>query len=304
MTQAHLHTAEECLFGWPSASPSTASRHGTFEVIGVPSDFGNSYVSGARKGPEAIRRSSLEVSAPDANGYDHGDVSVFDGSDWMDIVERSRRAIADIVAAGAFPLVLGGDHAVSYAAVSAMYGHGPVDIVWFDAHTDFCPLTDASWHNHKQVLRRIAGLGHVRRMLVIGHRGITYFDESRQDASLDVLPNCADHADTVIPDAWLKGSLPLYVSIDIDVLDPCVAPGTGHPVPGGLDVSTLCEHIRQLARHRKLLGADIMEVNPILDIQGKTSLAAAHILSTLVRAVSGARAVAQPSLEIHGEAGA
>jgi agmatinase len=272
------------LFGWPDDDTRFEER-GSVGVIGVPSDFGNAYVSGARLGPSAIRRSSLRVPFPGVGGRDHGDVEVFDGADWVDIIARTRQAVSDIVEACAFPLVLGGDHAVSYAAVSALDRYGPIDIVWFDAHTDFCPWDDTDWHNHKQVLRRIAALDHVGRMLVVGHRGITYFDESQQWPNLEVAGFPPSGSPPCIPAAWLRGERRVYISIDIDVLDPCTAPGTGHPVPGGLELETLCEMVRSVVHEREVVGADLMEVNPSLDYAGMTSTAAAEVLSVLVSAV-------------------
>lgn len=277
------------LFGWRTGE-APVRRQGGIEVIGVPSDVGNAYVSGARLGPAAIRKASLRLPQPAAHGHDRGDVEVFDGADWAQVVERTRACVADTAGAGAFPLVLGGDHAVSYAAVAALDHLGPIDVAWFDAHTDFCPLTDPGWHNHKQVLRRIADLAHVERMLVIGHRGLTYFDESQQWPTLTVV-GCDRGGDALpLPIEWLRGDRPLYVSVDIDALDPCLAPGTGHPVPGGLGLSALCDLMRALVRERHVVGADVMEVNPMLDHGDMTSLAAAEILSVLVGALAGRRA--------------
>jgi agmatinase len=180
--------------------------------------------------------------------------------------------------------VLGGDHAVSYAAVSALDHVGTLDIVWFDAHTDFCPWPVSDWHNHKQVLRRIASLPHVGRLLVVGHRGITYFDESSQWPTLEVVGRMSPGDVPTFPSSWLQGERPVYVSIDIDVLDPCTAPGTGHPVPGGLGLETLCAMVRTVAHSRRVVGADVMEVNPSLDHEAMTSRAAAEVLSALVQA--------------------
>lgn len=273
------------LFAWPR-SDLRAPESGVMEVIGVPSDFGNAYVSGTRLGPAAIRRASLGVASPQASGIDHGDVQVFDGADWADVIQRVRDAVKDVVQRGGCPLVLGGDHAVSYAAVSTLAEYGPLDIVWFDAHTDFCPWAATDWHNHKQVLRRIASLPNVERLLVVGHRGITYFDESSQSPKLDVvgIPSCGQI--TSLPPSWLCGERPVYLSIDIDVLDPCAAPGTGHPVPGGLETGALCDLVRQVAARRNIVGADLMEVNPTLDIEAKTSDAAARVLAVLVDAIA------------------
>jgi agmatinase len=167
--------------------------------------------------------------------------------------------------------------------VAAARHYRPLNVVWFDAHTDFCTWPDASWHNHKQVLRRIAGLDHVGRILQIGHRGITYFDEAARFGRVTVVT--AGEAQTSRAEAILEhlpAGEPVYMSIDIDAVDPRWAPGTGHPVPGGLSVARLSELARLVARHRDVVGLDLMEVNPLLDHADMTGAAAAAILAEIV----------------------
>jgi agmatinase len=279
------------LFDWPAGPGLT--RAGSIEVLGVACDFGNAYVSGARLGPAAIRAASAQSMRPLRQGRDLGDIAVADGADWPGIVARTRAAVDAIVSAAAIPLVLGGDHAVSFGAVAAVAAQGPIDVVWFDAHTDFCPWSADEPHNHKQVLRRIAGLEQVRRMLVIGHRGLTYFDESTQARTLDV---CAiSEGRPVLPHDWASPGRPIYLSVDVDVLDPTLAPGTGHPVPGGLDVETVCTLIRSIAAHRTIAGLDLTEVNPMLDHQAATARAAATILAAAADAATSSIGVTRHS---------
>lgn len=271
------------LFGW-AGSDAIGRR---VEVLGVPSDAGNGIASGARLGPEAIRAASLTLSRPAIDGLDHGDIAGVHGGDWARTLERTQRAVAAIAARGATPVLLGGDHAVSYAAVAALGGRGPLNLVWFDAHTDFGAWSGGDWHNHKQVLRRISALPHVGRMLQIGHRGITYFDESTQSPRMRVVGASAARAlrahDLL---DFLPADEAVYVSVDIDAVDPRWAPGTGHPVPGGLEVARLAELAALVAAHRELAGLDLMEVNPLLDIDGATSLAGAKILAATLDALA------------------
>jgi agmatinase len=267
------------LFGWPGSGDQ--APRGTIEVVGVPSDSGNSIASGARFGPEAIRRASLALR-PDAAGIDHGDVGQVHGCDWEDVLEQVQATVEAIIRRGSRPIIVGGDHAISYAGVAALRERGPLNIVWFDAHTDFCSWREASWHNHKQVLRRIAGLDHVGRIVQIGHRGITYCDEAERFERITVVT--AGEARQSPAEAILERlppDEPIYMSIDIDALDPRWAPGTGHPVPGGLSVARLSELARVIASNRDIAGLDMMEVNPLLDHQGMTSAAAAAILAEL-----------------------
>ena len=270
----------ETLFGWPTAA---GHPHGhCIEVIGVPSDSGNGFAAGARLGPGAIRRASL-ASHPGAGGVDHGDIGHVHGCDWEDVLEHVEVGIEAIVRRGSRPIVLGGDHAISYAAVAALRQYRPLNIIWFDAHTDFCTWSNESWHNHKQVLRRIASLKHVGRIVQIGHRGITYFDEaSRFDRVKVVTAGAAQRSsgETILEP--LPADEPIYMSIDIDAVDPRWAPGTGHPVPGGLTVARLSRLACDIACQRNIVGLDMMEVNPLLDHRGMTSAAAAAILAQVV----------------------
>lgn len=283
------------LFGWPSATPNPMGN--AIEVIGVRSDGGNSIASGARLGPQAIRRASLNLH-PEALGIDHGDIEGLQ----EDLLQRLEDAVEAIARRESTPIILGGDHAISYAPVAALRKRRPLNILWFDAHTDFCAWANESWHNHKQVLRRIAGLPHVGKIVQVGHRGITYFDEVSRYSRITVIS--ARVAARAGADAILKhlpAGEPLYMSIDIDALDPRSAPGTGHPVPGGLSVAQLAEWARAIAFGREIAGLDLMEVNPLLDRQDRTSAAAAVILAEIVPALMKSRSPVAPApvLAVH-----
>lgn len=272
------------LFGWPSGKECVLAS--AIEVVGVPSDSGNGIASGARFGPEAIRRASLKLQ-PNAIGIDHGDLDCVHGCDWAEVLKQTERIVGDIANRKSRPIVLGGDHAISYAAVAALRDYGPLNIVWFDAHTDFCAWPGGGWHNHKQVLRRIAGLEHVGRILQIGHRGITYFDETRRFEKMTVVTAVAAlklQVESILE--YLPAGEPVYISVDIDAVDPQWAPGTGHPVPGGLSAALLSSLACIVASNRHVVGFDVMEVNPLLDYQDITSAAAAGIVSAIVSALA------------------
>ena len=247
----------------------------------MPCDYGNGLTSGGRLGPAAIRRASLSLGNP-AQGVDRGDIALAQECDWEVYLAQVEAALHSIFEGGSKAMLLGGDHAISYAAVAATRPLGKVNVVWFDAHTDFCAWDRKEWHDHKQVLRRIADLEHVARIVQVGHRGITYYDEV---GSLDrVAVITAAQAREFGAAAILK-HLPMgeqiYVSIDIDVLDPVEAPGTGHPVPGGFSVAQLCKLVAHVVNARRVVGIDMMEVNPLLDHADATSIAAATILATV-----------------------
>ncbi len=271
------------LFGWPAEMPS--SGRAAIEVLGVPTDFGNGMTSGARFAPAAIRKASLAVAC-DGIGLDRGDIGRDCRGDWQDVLEDVERMVGDMIRRHVRPIVLGGDHAISYAAVAAARTYRPLTIVWFDAHTDFCRLTSEAWHDHKQVLRRISLLGHVGRIVQVGHRGMTYFDEAERFSRLSIVT--AHEAQTILAHDLLDrlpAGDPVYLSIDIDAIDPRWAPGTGHPVPGGLSVPRLSDLARTIVENRHVVGIDLMEVNPMLDIDGRTSAAAAALIAAVVPAL-------------------
>ncbi len=271
--------AVEGLFGWPPE----AGDDDLFQVLGVPSDVGNSFASGARFAPRAIRDASRDRPVHGMKGSDRGDLACIGRIDWADAIDAIRIEVESIRAGGRVPILLGGDHAISYPAVAALAGEGPLCVVWFDAHTDMCEWREAAWHNHKQVLGRIARLPHVVRIVQIGHRGITYFDESgRSDKMTLFTAGVVESMDEAVLLASLPPDAPVYISVDIDVLDPRWAPGTGHPVPGGLSPASLMRLAGCIARARRVVGIDLMEVNPVLDQDDMTADAGARVLAHIV----------------------
>ena len=271
-------TVTNGLFGWDIIGRGAPS----VEVLGVPSDVGNGYLAGARGGPRAIREASRRFDAP-CPGVDAGDLDLFSGRDWSGLIDEIREAVAGILDRGALPVLLGGDHAISYGSVAACAERGPLDVVWFDAHTDFCAWQGGDWHNHKQVLRRIATLPEVRRIVQIGHRGITYKDETLLSPKMTVFgaeDAAGDIAEAML--ASLSHDLPVYLSVDIDAIDPVRAPGTGHPVPGGLTPERVADLVDTLRRSRHLVALDLTEVNPLLDHGYQTAHVAAWLLRRML----------------------
>lgn len=278
------------LFGW-TAGPV----EGRAVVFGVPSDTGNGAESGARHGPEAIRQASGKMDAASVDGVDLGDIDGLHESDWSDAIVRIQTFVDELSLRRGLPVMLGGDHSVSYAAIAALSAHQRVNIVWFDAHTDCCAWPGGSWHNHKQVLRRCASLPGIGTVLQVGHRGITYHDERRLLPNLQVVT--AQQALTLDSQA-LVNLLPdnesVYISIDIDVIDPYSAPGTGHPVPGGMSAHAVATLAAAIARQRPVAGMDLTEVNPLLDVAEGTASIAAGILRQVL--CSWAAAVAEKEI--------
>lgn len=275
-------------------------------VVGIPFDGGTTNRAGARFGPRAIREQSLFVGQYpwghwpwDFNLYetvrmvDWGDIAhtVFWPGHPERMVEDARRAVAEIVGQGVSVLGLGGDHMVSYPLVAASAErHGPLSLVHFDAHSDTWDMGDDL--NHGTVFRMAARDGWVapERSIQVGMRtpnpddaGFTVVDaDTLLDRPLD---------DTIAEIRAMVGDHPVYVSVDIDFLDPSCAPGTGTPVVGGPNAREARKLLRGLAG-LNVVGADQVEVAPNLDaasditaITGATlALDLAHLLALARRA--------------------
>jgi agmatinase len=248
-------------------------------ALGVPTDRGNVISRGAARGPAAIRHATLQLAAPPISGLDIGDIDAIDMHDPEQFMRRIATATDWVYQRGLCPLILGGDHSITYAPVSALQQSRDLCLIWFDAHTDFSPWLDQEFHNHKQVLRRISKLEGVSRIVQIGYRGITVGDERSLGNKSVVVPTA--HARRLDARALLElvpRELPCYVSIDIDVVDPFCAPGTSAPVPDGLLPKQMKSMLQALVRHREILGIDLVEVNPTLDSESATSLVAAGLI--------------------------
>src|SRR5215469_6779846 len=281
-------------------------------VVGVPFDSGVSYRPGARFAPSHIRESSrllrpynpaLQVPVfATQQVADAGDLAVnpFDIDDAIGAIERGARSLLERTR---FVLTLGGDHTVALPmlrAVSAV--HGPVAVVHFDAHLDTWDTYFGAAYTHGTPFRRASEEGLLDRTgcLHVGTRGPLYTDaDLGQDSELGFQVIPAPDVDQLgVPGmveriAQRVGDRPVYVSIDIDVLDPAHAPGTGTPEAGGLTSRELLAVLRSFAK-LNLVGADIVEVAPAYDHAQITGIAAAHVGYELLSALAVGKAGAAP----------
>jgi guanidinobutyrase len=273
--------------------------------IGVPFDIGTSNRSGTRYGPRAVRAESALLrpynmgtrAAPfdSLTVADLGDVAV----DTFNLV-RSLAIITDtlhgVFASGCVPLVIGGDHTITLPILrAAAAAHGPVGVVHVDAHADVNDQMFGEAYTHGTWVRRAVeeGLVDPHRFVQVGLRGSGYqaddFDWGR-GAGFRVVPaeQCWHHSLAPLA-VELRGALgdgPVYVSYDIDSLDPAFAPGTGTPEPAGLTPPQALELIRGL-RGVRIIGADMVEVSPPYDTTGNTALLGANILYELLCVLPG-----------------
>jgi agmatinase len=271
-------------------------------VVGVPFDSGVSYRPGARFGPAHVRQGSrllrpynpaLDV-APFGRQQvvDAGDIAVnpFDIADAIRTIEAGARELSR----DARLLTLGGDHTIALPLLRAMHAaHGPIAVLHFDAHLDTWDTYFGEPYTHGTPFRRAAEEGLLDRehCLHIGIRGPLYSEND--------LPESADLGFTTISSVEVEqlgvaatiermrerlGTRPVYVSVDIDVLDPAHAPGTGTPEAGGLTSRELLGILRGLAGAH-VVSADVVEVSPAYDHAELTAIAAAHVAYELLSVI-------------------
>jgi agmatinase len=269
-------------------------------LIGVPYDGGTSYRPGARFGPRAVREQSSLIRTwnPVLKVHPFQRLRVADCGD-IDVVpisiertlEAIERGVAAIVAAGATPVCVGGDHSVSLGVLRAVARrHGPVGVVHFDAHPDTWDSYFGSKYFHGTPFRRAIeeGLIDPRRMIQVGIRGPLYGPEDFAFHETHGLEVIRIEAVKEQGTTWAGGKLarlaggPVYCSFDIDAVDPAYAPATGTPEVGGLSSWEALALVRSL-QGLTLVGCDLVEVSPPYDGPGQvTSLLAANLLFEFV----------------------
>ena len=269
-------------------------------VAGVPFDTGVSYRPGARFGPNHIREASrllrpynpaLDVSPFELTQVaDAGDIAV-NPFDIAEAIETVQSAAYDLTADGTRLVTLGGDHTISLPLLrAAAERHGPVALLHFDAHLDTWDTYFGAEFTHGTPFRRAfeEGILDTAALSHVGTRGPLYGKKDLDDdhrfgfgivTSADVYRQGVDEVVAKLRDRI--GDRPLYISIDVDVMDPAHAPGTGTPEAGGVTSRELLEIIRGFVG-LNLIGADVVEVAPAYDHAELTGVAASHLAYDLV----------------------
>ena len=282
-------------------------------VMGVPTDEGSPFMPGSRFGPRSIREHSLRFGKE--GYYDHDSnkmflvhelthrrlVDVGDADVLMTNIEATfenvTRMTRQVLDHGALPVVLGGDHAISFPVVRAF--SDPLHVVHFDAHIDYAPFVHGFEYTNSHAFRHIYRMPHVQTLTQVGIRSLRNPQAWVADSLND--------GNRIITMAELKRTSPMelvsrlpkdascYVSIDIDVLDLPLIPGCVSAEPNGMSYAELRDVLFALAKHTEIVGFDLVEVNPQLDIgTGITSYLAAHtILEFLGRICDQPRWVAR-----------
>lgn len=274
-------------------------------VVGVPFDAGVSYRPGARFGPGHVRESSRLLRpynpAADVSPFaaqqvvDAGDIAAnpFDIGEAISQIEAGAR---DLMERAGRLMTIGGDHTIALPLLRAMHAaHGPITVIHFDAHLDTWDSYFGADYTHGTPFRRASEEGLLDRdsCMHVGIRGPLY---STSDLSDDSDLGFAIVPSVELDDIGATGVIervhdrvgtdrPVYVSVDIDVLDPAFAPGTGTPEAGGMTSRELLAVIRSLAE-LNLVGADVVEVAPAYDHAEMTGVAASHTTFELLSAMA------------------
>lgn len=265
---------------------------GTPALLGIPYDASSSYRRGAAAAPEEIRRalhsdasnswseSGIDVVSPDKLA-DIGDLDVSDDSQVRETIERG---IRDLIAIGHRPLSLGGDHSITYPIIRG-FGKlfGQFTLLQIDAHPDLYSSFQEDRFSHACPFARIMEEGLVQHLVQVGIR--TMSSEQRTNAE-------RFGVEVIDMRAWASGARPsiegpVYVSMDIDGLDPAFAPGVSHREPGGLTVREVVSLIQSL--NGPIVGADVVEFNPSEDLPGMTAPVCAKIVKELASRMNEVR---------------
>lgn len=263
-------------------------------IIGAPLDWGTSHRAGTRMGPKAIRETdylAFNGSRPHLptgidplkvlNVVDTGDLELPIGylEESVDVIGD---AVETIARGGAVPIILGGDHSITWPNARAVAAvHGDIALIHFDAHADTGDIAaGGSLLGHGTPMRRLIESGAIagRRFVQIGLRGywpdpatVAWMEE--QEMRTYLMSEIVERGlNPVVEDAVAyaaEGADAVFLSVDIDVVDPGMAPGTGTPEPGGLTSRELLDTLRRLGRELNVVGADIVEVSPPYDGPGE-----------------------------------
>ncbi|MEY4136481.1 MAG: agmatinase [Actinomycetota bacterium] len=284
-------------------------------IVGAPFDGGTSYRSGARFGPQAMRsacylahdgsRPSLAMRVDglqDIRVVDAGDVELYSG-DAVRSCADLEAVIEKVAQSGAIPLVLGGDHTITWPDVTGVArarGWGKVSVIHFDAHADTGDIEFGSLVGHGQPMRRLIESGAARgdRFLQMGLRGYWPGPETLQwmaeqgMRSYEMTEIVTRGFDECLTEAFVIATDEcdgVFLSVDIDVCDPGHAPGTGTPEPGGLSARQLLDAVRRICYELPVVGIDVVEVAPPYDHADITALLGNRVVLEALSAIARRR---------------
>ncbi|MBD8877691.1 agmatinase [Roseibium polysiphoniae] len=268
-------------------------------VLGAPFDMGTQWRSGARMGPRGIREASTLFSFGHAGAYDFEDDITYLPAETTRIVDLGdadiihtdtihshaniEAGVRKILAAGALPVVLGGDHSINIPCINAFDAEEPIHVVQIDAHLDFVDERHGVRYGHGNPMRRAAEKPYVTGLSQIGIRNVSstardgYEDARAMGSDIQSVRHFRKLGVEQMLARIPEGAR-YYLTIDIDAFDPSIAPGTGTPSHGGFLYYEVLEFIDGLTQRGSIVGLDLVEVAPDYDPTGSTSTLAAQIL--------------------------
>jgi len=264
-------------------------KEAKYAVLGVPFDFTSTYRPGSRFAPSAVREASQNLETyclrngldvEDFNITDFGDLEIL--GDVKGTLARLQLVLNDMLASDKRPIVIGGEHTITYGCVKAFED---VVIISFDAHLDLREEYLGSKLSHATFMRRLCEKFGPERVIEVGVRALCREElqyarktDLKYFTSLDVMQNISAVKQSIID--LLSNFKQIYVTIDMDVLDPAYAPGVGNPVPEGLSTTMLLD-LLELVCKQNVVGFDLVEVAPPYD-SGITSLQASNIIFNMI----------------------
>lgn len=296
-------------FGKHNVQQDLNSLQADVAILGVPYDMGTAYRSGARLAPRRIREAST-LGNNESGFYDHErddtflqDVSIVDCGD-VDILhgdlhysfKNIEKDVRTITERGALPVVIGGDHSITTAIGKGLDQVGDFYVVQIDAHLDWSDAPGGQKYGQGSPMRRLSEMSYVSGMSQLGIRGVgsslkSDFDDARAYGSIirstkQIREFGIDKVDLLIPKADRY-----YVTIDIDGLDPSVAPGTGTPSAGGFTFHEVQTILEVIASQGDVIGFDLVEVAPDYDPSGITCHLAQQIIKEFIGFIFKSREV-------------
>jgi agmatinase len=258
-------------------------------LLGLPSDANSCFLRGAAGAPPAIRK-ALHCEAGNLlseSGFDFGSSPIFDCGDLELPADAPaeptiERALSLILESGRTPICLGGDHSITFPVISAFSAKYEIlDLLQLDAHPDLYDEFEGNRTSNACPFARIMERGLARRLVQVGIRTATTHQREQVRRFGVEMIEMKDWSDA----SELAFDAPLYVSVDLDVLDPAYAPGVSHPEPGGLSTRELIGLIQNL--DARLVGADIVELNPRRDATSLSATVCAKLLKEIAAKILG-----------------
>jgi len=253
-------------------------------ILGIPFDAQSSYLRGAAEAPTKIRQ-ALACDASNhwtETGVDLGAAGIYEDGGDLEFLERDAFAAIEngadeIIRLGKRPVCLGGDHSITYPIVKAVARkYSGLTIFHFDAHPDLYDEFEGNRLSHACPFARIMEAGLAKRLVQVGIRTINRHQrEQVQKFGVEVV-----EMSTLPAYDTLKAAGPIYITFDMDVLDPAFAPGISHREPGGMSVREAIAHLQAI--EGEIVGADLVEFNPVRDVDGMTATVAAKILKEIL----------------------